>query len=167
VSTGQPFAFTMAPMSGMAPMGGMAPMTFSPMTPVEPWWPAELGAPSSTGAQNTLRYALFPAAHRLVVERDGRVSVHDCGDAQITGCSQASGEGVRFTTTAGTISLDSLPEVRPAPAPPVGAAAAEAPESGGQDAVLDALAKLGTLKEKGILTEEEFAAKKAELLGRL
>ena len=167
VSTGQPFAFTMAPMSGKAPMGGMAPMTFSPMTPVEPWWPAELGTPSSTGAQNTLRYALFPAAHRLVVERDGRVSVHDCGDAQITGCSQASGEGVRFTTTAGTISLDSLPEVRPAPAPPVGAAAAEAPESGGQDAVLDALAKLGTLKEKGILTEEEFAAKKAELLGRL
>ena len=29
------------------------------------------------------------------------------------------------------------------------------------------IAQLGTLKEKGILNEEEFAAKKAELLSRL
>jgi hypothetical protein len=33
--------------------------------------------------------------------------------------------------------------------------------------VLDALAKLGALKDQGILTEAEFSAKKAELLRRL
>ncbi len=36
-----------------------------------------------------------------------------------------------------------------------------------KDEVYDALAKLGDLKDKGILTEEEFAAKKAELLAKI
>ena len=36
-----------------------------------------------------------------------------------------------------------------------------------QTAVLEALAKLGELKAMGILTEEEFTAKKTELLRRL
>jgi hypothetical protein len=33
--------------------------------------------------------------------------------------------------------------------------------------VMDQLAKLGQLRDAGVLTEEEFAAKKADLLGRL
>ena len=33
--------------------------------------------------------------------------------------------------------------------------------------VLDTVERLGKLLEKGYLTEEEFATKKAELLGRL
>ncbi|RJQ71985.1 SHOCT domain-containing protein [Pseudonocardiaceae bacterium YIM PH 21723] len=37
----------------------------------------------------------------------------------------------------------------------------------GQQDVLDQLAKLGDLHKAGILTDEEFAAKKAELLSRL
>lgn len=36
-----------------------------------------------------------------------------------------------------------------------------------QDDVLAALEKLGALKDAGILTDDEFASKKAELLGRL
>jgi hypothetical protein len=36
-----------------------------------------------------------------------------------------------------------------------------------QAAVLEALAKLGELKAMGILTEDEFTAKKTELLSRL
>lgn len=162
VSTG------MAPMAGMSPMAGlgaMAPMSFPPMAAMAPWWPQELGTPSSTGAQNELRYAVFPAARRLVVELNGRVSVHDIGDLQISGCSQASGEegGARFTTSSGPIPLASLPEVQPeATASPQ----ASSQESRQED-VLDALTRLGELREKGILTEAEFAAKKAELLRRL
>lgn len=34
-----------------------------------------------------------------------------------------------------------------------------------QDEVISQLEKLGQLKQQGILTEEEFAAKKAQLLG--
>lgn len=146
-------------------------MTFAPMAPVEAWWPRELGSPSATGAQNDLRYAVFPAAHRLAVEVNGRLSVHEIGDLQITGCSQASGEegGARFTTNRGPIPLASLPEVRPpaAPAPAQAAEPGEATHDSSQAEVLEALAKLGELKEKGILTEEEFAAKKAEMLRRL
>ena len=46
-------------------------------------------------------------------------------------------------------------------APP--AEAATSPASGGSD--LDQLEKLAELHEKGILTDEEFAAKKAQILG--
>ncbi len=44
----------------------------------------------------------------------------------------------------------------PAPAPAAPAAA---------DSVIDQLKELGELKDQGILTEEEFAAQKAKLLG--
>jgi len=47
----------------------------------------------------------------------------------------------------------------PAPAP-----AGPAPEGAGQSTI-DQLKELGELKAQGILTEEEFAAQKAKLLG--
>ena len=50
------------------------------------------------------------------------------------------------------------PEEAPPPPPPA------APE-GEMDDVIAQLQKLGELKEQGILTEEEFAAQKAKLLG--
>lgn len=53
-------------------------------------------------------------------------------------------------------------EEQQAPAPP--AAAAPAPAAGGQSTI-DQLKELGELKAQGILTEEEFAAQKAKLLG--
>lgn len=43
--------------------------------------------------------------------------------------------------------------------------AAPAPAGGGTDDQLAQLQKLGTLHEQGILTDEEFAAKKAQILG--
>ncbi|HEY3434303.1 MAG TPA: SHOCT domain-containing protein [Solirubrobacterales bacterium] len=46
-----------------------------------------------------------------------------------------------------------------APPPPPQAAA------GGESSVIDQLKELGELKAQGILTEEEFAAQKAKLLG--
>jgi hypothetical protein len=42
--------------------------------------------------------------------------------------------------------------------------AAPTPEAGGQSTI-DQLKELGELKAQGILTEEEFAAQKAKLLG--
>jgi Short C-terminal domain len=45
----------------------------------------------------------------------------------------------------------------PAPPPPTASA--------GEDSLIDQLKQLGELKDQGILTEEEFAAQKAKLLG--
>jgi hypothetical protein len=46
----------------------------------------------------------------------------------------------------------------PPPPPP-------APPAGGGSSMIDQLKELGELKAQGILTEEEFAAQKAKLLG--
>jgi membrane protease subunit (stomatin/prohibitin family) len=54
----------------------------------------------------------------------------------------------------------------PTPAP-AAAAAADAAGSVRPDEVMATLEKLGELKAKGILTQEEFDAKKAELLKKL
>jgi len=43
--------------------------------------------------------------------------------------------------------------------------AAAAPAPTGQDEQFEQLEKLGQLKEQGILTQEEFDAKKAQILG--
>jgi hypothetical protein len=43
--------------------------------------------------------------------------------------------------------------------------AAPAPPAGGGSSTIDQLKELGELKAQGILTEEEFAAQKAKLLG--
>jgi hypothetical protein len=50
---------------------------------------------------------------------------------------------------------------------PVGRIPAEAQPQAAptQDSTLDQLKELGQLKEQGILTEEEFAAQKAKILG--
>jgi hypothetical protein len=51
-------------------------------------------------------------------------------------------------------------------APPVAAPApAAAPSAGAVDPLVAQLQQLATLRDQGILTEEEFAAKKAQVLG--
>jgi hypothetical protein len=52
-------------------------------------------------------------------------------------------------------------------APAAGAAAAAAPVGVKPEDVMATLEKLGELKSKGILTDDEFNAKKAELLKNL
>ncbi len=55
------------------------------------------------------------------------------------------------------------PEPAPAPAPqPVAAAP---PAVGPSQEAIEQLTQLGALREQGILTEEEFAAEKAKILG--
>ncbi len=64
-------------------------------------------------------------------------------------------------------------QAAPAPAPaapaPAPAAEAAAPEAAAPEAIsseqIEVLKQLAGLKDQGILTEEEFAAKKAEILG--
>ena len=150
------------------------------------WWPAELGDPTSAGAQNDLRYAVFPAARRLAVEHGGRMTLYDTGDHVITGVSQqqSGSRSLTFTSQHGLVRLSDLPVItpeRPAPAspqpkteppvpmPPVKAEPeppARAPDRSSED-VLTTLERLAELHRKGVLTDQEFTAKKAELLGRL
>ncbi|WP_131846328.1 MULTISPECIES: DUF4011 domain-containing protein [unclassified Curtobacterium] len=67
--------------------------------------------------------------------------------------------------TSGALIEPKSPEPAPAPAP-AAAAGASSPNMSQTD-VFDVLARLGDLVKAGILTEEEFAAKKSELLARL
>ena len=137
------------------------------------WWPAELGAPASTGAQNETAYAFFPATRRLAVLRQGRVTVYDTADHRIGGFSQqqAGMSSFGFTSQHGPVALSALKVVdgdeASSRAAPIEAQPERAPASGGGGDVVTMIERLAELKAKGILSEAEFAAKKAELLSRL
>ena len=60
-------------------------------------------------------------------------------------------------------SYQMAPPVQAAPAPPQ-APAAPAPSGGGRDRIAQ-LKDLASLKENGVLTDQEFAAEKARILG--
>jgi Short C-terminal domain len=168
---------------------------------VHAWWPSELGVPSSTGAQNSIRYACFPATRRLAIQIDGRVTVYDTLDHQIAGFSQQqSGDAsLTFTSQHGLVRVADLPVVPTGRAgPPSTRAGAETPASmaaasaqpsliapaaptsspqpagppvagatGSADEIFSKIERLAELRQKGTLTEEEFVAKKTELLSRL
>jgi Short C-terminal domain len=133
------------------------------------WWPAELGAPSATGSQNNLRYAYFAGARRLAVDSGGDVWVYDTQDHQIGGFSQQQGMGnsILFSSQYGTVVLSSLPVVSRNGQPVQNAPPAALPSSPADGNIFMALQLLGDLKAKGLINDQEFAAKKAEILGRL
>ncbi len=155
------------------------------------WWPAELGNPASTGAQNDLRYAYFPGSRRLAIQRGSHVSVYDAGEHRISGFSQqqSGDQSLTFTSQQGLVRVADLPLVFPergraphpspakaAPSPPtpgseaIAAAPAAAPATAAPastEDILRTIERLAELRQKDILTEDEFAAKKAELLSRL
>jgi hypothetical protein len=164
------------------------------------WWPAELGSPSSSGGQNDARYAYFPQAQRLAIDRNGQVTLYDTLDHQIGGVQQQQGGAygsLSFSSQFGTFTVDSLPRVggprdEPAyanpsnsdfnassnasssssfqapfqpPAPTWQANHSSGPQS--HDEILGTLERLSELHQKGVLSEDEFRAKKADLLSRL
>jgi hypothetical protein len=145
------------------------------------WWPSELGMPTASGAQNNMRYAYFSDAKRLAIEIDGQMTLFDTLDHQIGGVSQQQGAGtsLSFSSQYGTVDVWSLPIVSGTQTninPPADSTGSVMPSSPTQSNVatpaqdtdiLSTLERLAELKEKGIITEEEFAAKKAELLNRL
>ena len=147
------------------------------------WWPADLRWPNSTGAQNNVRYAYFAQARRLAIEVNGRVTVYDTLDHQIGGFSQQQSYGgsISFNSQYGLIDVASLPVIsidgvaqfapppainQPLPqnsyAPPL-----PAQDSGQSGDIFATIEKLADLRNKGLLTDQEFASKKADLLGRL
>jgi len=165
--------------------GGFGFQSFASST-----WPAELGQPSSSGGQNDSRYAVFPHVSRLAIDRGGQVTVYDTLDHNIGGVQQQQGGPsgtLSFSSQRGTFTVDSLPVVsgvgyqepqnqqpqyqqpqyqQPAPAATFGGgSSSDGPRT--QSELLTALERLGDLHQKGILTESEFQAKKAELLSRI
>ena len=149
------------------------------------WWPGDLGSPSSSGGQNDSRYAYFPNARRLAVQTNGQVTVYDTLDHQIGGVQQQQGGpygSQSFTSQFGTFTVDSLPIVsggsqqqnapapmQPAPAPSFNAPSFNGSSNGNEPSgdLIATLERLGSLRDKGILSEQEFQSKKAELLARL
>jgi len=158
------------------------------------WWPGDLGSPSSSGGQNDSRYAYFPQTQRLAIDRGGRVTVYNTLDHQIGGVQQQQGGAsgsLSFTSQFGTFTVDSLPladqpnhqspafepapfQNQPQPWPPPPSPSYSQPQqsfTGGapqtHDEILATLERLSGLHQKGILSEEEFRSKKAELLSRL
>ena len=159
------------------------------------WWPSDLRWPNSTGAQNGVRYAYFSQARRLVIELNGRVTVYDTLDHNIGGFSQqqSSGGSISFNSQYGLIDVASLPVISVdgvAPqAPPAPRASVSyepqasnmstsqapslineslMPQPGNQGGdVFATIERLAELRAKGVLSDDEFNSKKAELLARL
>ncbi len=145
------------------------------------WWPADLRWPNSTGAQNGVRYAYFAEARRLAIELNGQVTVYDTLDHQIGGFSQQQSYGgtLGFNSQYGLIDVTSLPVMsvdgvasQPAyaPAPPTPVPTNDYQSAQGSTNAQDIFAtieKLADLRAKGILSDDEFNAKKAELLARI
>jgi len=138
------------------------------------WWPAELGRPNSTGAQNDVRYAFFAQPRRLAIELNGKMTVYDTLAHQINGFSQqqSSGASLTFASQHGLVAVANLPVVSvdgvPQPAPPPVQEKPVSTQSVAPEAdVFATIEKLAQLHAKGILSDEEFASKKAELMSRL
>jgi hypothetical protein len=153
---------------------------FAPGPNSSAWWPADLGVPSSTGAQNDMRYACFPSTRRLAIKQGGVTRVYDTGEHLIGGFSQQQGgdQSLTFNSQFGLVRVADLPVVLPAKEndsplpPPATSQSAPAPEvtasaPGGKDDLFALIERLADLRAKNILTDEEFNAKKTDLLSRL
>jgi hypothetical protein len=137
--------------------------------------------PAASGTQNAMRYAYFPAQRRLAIAVHEHVWLYDTLDHQVSGVSQQQGPGstVTFTSQQGVVEVTALPlmasgrvgspdtgssaSTYPTAAPPPASAMAAAQATD----ILATLERLAALRHQGILSEEEFATTKAELLRRL
>jgi hypothetical protein len=182
-----------APAQSQSQPSGAASLFVAGSRSPSQWWPGELGEAASTGAQNDLRYAFFPGARRLAIQQGGLARVYDTGEHQLFGFGQQQGsdQSLTFTSQFGLVRVVDLPLVSPekaqsvAPSPPpserapkseaaatqvafAATPAAPAPNAPMATAeILKAIEGIAELRRKDILSEEEFAAKKAELLARL
>ncbi|CAA6824966.1 MAG: Unknown protein [uncultured Sulfurovum sp.] len=154
------------------------------------WWQSDLGSPSSSGGQNNTRYAVFP--NRLAVELNGVVTIYDTLDNNIGGVSQQQGgdNSLTFSSQYGTIAVSSLPVIStngtpPAPqnnfVAPTPNVVHEQPIQNNPEPlknqtndniqpsqnITQMIEQLASLHTAGILTDEEFTTKKAELLNRI
>ena len=142
------------------------------------WWPPGLQFPNSTGSQNNVRYAYFATIRRLAIEANGHVTLYDTLDHQIGGFSQQQSVGgsITFTSQYGLVDIKTLPvisidnvpiQTRDQPAPSFQPSPVDIQVANQEADIFGAIEKLANLKAKGILTDTEYSAKKAELLARL
>ena len=142
-------------------------------------WPTIFGNPTSSGSQNNFRYAYFAPVHRLVIEDGGKRTIYDTKHHQITGVSQQQGgtSSYRFTSQDGVVDVNSLekvadPDRQQQPTPDMiydvtEGASLQSRDKSPEDIILTTIEKLNVLFERGQITEEEFKAKKKDLLERL
>ena len=145
------------------------------------WWPGDFGLPASSGGQNDMRYAYFPSTRRLAVQQNGQVTVYDTGEHSIGGFSQQQGsdQSATFSSQFGQFRLSDLPVVYGNPPAPVyqpqpvqwqpepsQTENAQISIAGSNDALAQ-LERVAELHRKGVLSDAEFTAKKAELLARI
>ena len=160
------------------PMGAVSLFVPPPAGSSGNWWPAGLQFPNSTGAQNNVRYAYFATIRRLAIEANGHVTLYDTLDHQIGGFSQQQSVGgsITFTSQYGLVDVKTLPVISIDNAPvqtPVQHDSSFQPSPVNstnphlEADIFAAIEKLAALKDKGILTDAEYGAKKAELLARL
>jgi hypothetical protein len=135
-----------------------------------------------------VRYAYFRAPRRLAILLNGQVTVYDTLDHEIQGFAQhqSVGGSLTFTSQYGVVDLATLSIVSPPGAlqqaqeqgVPPGERGTTAPGSrhtpgqppqGGtpEGDVLTLIERLAALQARGLLSDEEYAAKKADLLRRL
>jgi hypothetical protein len=166
--------------NGSGPTGAVSLFVPPPAGSSGNWWPAGLQFPNSTGAQNNVRYAYFGSIRRLAIEANGHVTLYDTLDHQIGGFSQQQsiGGSITFTSQYGLvdvktlpiISIDNVPVQTPVdtqPAPSFQPSFVDTQATNQEADIFGAIEKLAHLKDKGILTDAEYSAKKAELLSRL
>jgi hypothetical protein len=157
----------------------------------------DLGFPNSTGSQNNTSYAIFSNINRLAIQENGKVTIFDTLDHQIGGAGQQQGGSysVSFTSQYGNVDLNQLPIIsggnnQPKPNPvnntttivkqepvqiiqePIQEPIQEVTQSNHtntafEEDIFTKIEKVAALKDKGILTEQEFENKKADLLSRL
>ena len=151
------------------------------------WW-GDLGFPNSTGSQNNTSYAIFSNIGRLAIQENGKVTIFDTLDHQIGGVGQqqSGNYSVSFTSQYGSVDLNSLPIVSGVEniPEPQQSNAFEEPNQNEQiipdstqvftdnnsdleGDIFGKIEKLATLKDKGILSVDEFENKKSDLLNRL
>ncbi len=149
--------------------GGLGSSSLVMPDPSAQWYPVELGLPNSSGAQNNLKYAYFADKQRLAVQTNGETWLYDTLEYVITGVSQQQGgnNSLVFQTSCGEITLSYLPVIsingviqstNQQTSEPMMTAAPE---------IIQSITQLAELRDKGVLTEQEFTSKKAILLERL
>lgn len=130
------------------------------------WWPSDWGEPAASGALGNYGYAFFDGAQRLAIRHGDDVALYETGGHHITGIAHAQPDTLaNLVLTTPSRELP-LVELRPC-----AAQASDVRGSAGGDRnmnnILQAIEKLGALHREGVLSDEEFAANKRELLARL
>jgi len=168
------------PQNNSSTIGAVSLFVPAPAGSSNNWWPTGLQFPNSTGTQNNVRYAYFASINRLAIDANGHVTLYDTLDHQIAGFSQQQSVGgsITFTSQYGLVDVNALPIISidnvPVQTPTHTQAApcfqpsfVNNPALNQDIDIFDAIEKLAVLKDKGILTDDEYSSKKAELLLRL